>query len=1179
MKKDRINSFLHSRNVKKLLLTMKLIIVLLVVGLMQVSATVYSQATKFNLSVDNKQIAEVLKEIEESSNFRFFYIREQVNVERRVSVKVNNATVEQILDELFTDEGINYRVMEDYLILLSPENISADNAKMLQQQKSITGKVTDETGQPLPGVTVFVKGTTKGTVTNADGNYSISSLPDDAVLVFSFIGMKTLEITVGEQTNIDITMEVDISNVDEVIVTGYQTISKERATGSYVQVKQKDMESFYDSNVSSLLEGKVAGLSTYGGKIVIRGVSTFNANSNPLIVVDGLPSEGQGLDDINPNDIASITVLKDAAASSIYGVRAANGVIVVTTKLATKGKTTVDFSMNYTMTPVDNEDFRNILATGNYIDYETSYLNTIPSYVADPLAYFDEQDQNNRWYSPVYYLYSELARGNMTEAEVNASITELKGRDEYRKQYIENAIQDQLQQQYNLSFRTATEKSNIVLSLNALTNKSSQINNKSETYTLYFKNNLKFYDWLSVGYGLNTVISKNESPAGRLNERAQPYEQLVDANGNRVYRDLINQTWADNMRTPENIAMGLYDMKYNALDELDANMNTNTSNNTRMFLNANLKFTDYLSYDVMFQYNFTNRTTKRFYDEESYQMRNKLNLFAEFTPAPVPWLTDSYVFNLPKGGQLHNSATKQNSYTLRNQINFNKVVNTDHAITVLAGFEINETKYESQLSEIYGYDDQTLNGVHAIDWSPRMIAGALLPSGVFFVSAPFVERNEVVNRYVSIYANGGYTYKGKYSATASFRIDQTNLFGTDPEYRYRPLWSVGASWLLSNEDFMTVDWINYLKLRTSYGVGGNVDKTTSPYLLAGLRNSFSTGNPTTIIHTPPNPFLRWEKTTTYNVGVDFAMFGSRLSGSVEAYWKNSEDLLTNKSMDPSLGFTTAVVNNGAMTNNGIELSLNYTWLSNADWTVSTMLTAAYNKNIVTKVDYDPSVANDLLGRDGYYLQGAAFSSLYAYQYEGLDENGDPLVHDIIEDADGNDKDTIIADAYVQNYEALLNMGQTEPKWVGSFQPVVRYKGFELSALLTFYTGNVMRDNVTGLYRNLKGGYVHGDLVNAWTSTNTNTDIPRMASQNPSDGYRNQNWRYANTNIVDASTVNLRNIVLSYSLRPEWAKVVKASMVRVNFQINNPWYWQASLLSSYTKRSFLPLYVFGVNVNF
>ena len=238
---------------------MKLTILLLIVGLMQVSATVYSQATKFKFKVDDKQVVEVLKEIEESSNFRFFYIREQVNVERRVSVKVNNATVEQILDEIFKDEGVNYRVMEDYLILLSPEDISAKDAKMMQQQNTISGKVTDEDGVSLPGVTVFVKGTTTGGVTDNNGIYKVTAKTGD-VLTFSFVGMQTQEITIGDQTTIDVKMLIDSYGIEEVITIGYSTVKKRDVSGSISSINSEDLAKTGTTNIAQAIQGQTAGV-------------------------------------------------------------------------------------------------------------------------------------------------------------------------------------------------------------------------------------------------------------------------------------------------------------------------------------------------------------------------------------------------------------------------------------------------------------------------------------------------------------------------------------------------------------------------------------------------------------------------------------------------------------------------------------------------------------------------------------------------------------------------------------------------------------------------------------------------------------------------------------------------------------------------------------------------------
>jgi TonB-linked SusC/RagA family outer membrane protein len=1167
----------------KQLLTMRIVLFFSIISMVQAFAVgSYAQNTRLSLKMQNATIEDVLDEIENNSDFFFMYNKKLVDVNRKVDVIVKNKRIKDILTKIFKDSGTKFTVVDKQILLMpgqSVKNISTAQAQQQQKKVTLKGYVVDENGDPLPGATVFIQGTETATVTDGNGLYILTvDNAKEITLEISFVGMEKQIVKWTGQDILNVQMERKDKLIDEVYVTGYQTISQERATGSFAKVDEVELNTYYSPNSKNLLEGKVAGLSTYGDKITIRGISTFKANSEPLVVVDGLPLEGQTIDDINPNDIESVTVLKDAAAASIYGARAANGVIVIVTKSAAKNRTEVDFSMNITTTPKDDKDYLYLTGISDYIDYEKNYLHNIPAYQDDPVGYFDNKDQNDIWYSPVYYLYSELARGNMTEEEVNQKLNEFKGREEYRKQYYDNALQNQLMQQYNMSFRSGTAKSNLVLSVNALTNKHEQIKTGDEKYTLFFKNSLNLYKWFRVTYGVNMVISKGYSPAADIYD-AQPYEQLLDANGNRVYRDLINQAWADSLRKPENIAMGIYDLRYNALDEFDYNSEDQSSTNTRLFMDANFKLSGSLNYDLMFQYNVSNSSQKVFKSEDSYSMRFDLDKYAVFTPAPAPWLSDKYVFNLPKGGRLDNSYSKSNSYTLRNQINFNHLYSEKHAVTALAGFEMSETKHEGLSSNLYGYDDQTLAGQTAVDYSRRRLTGALYPTEIPFIS-PYTHRKERTDRYVSIYANAGYTYNNRYSLTGSFRIDQTNLFGTDPKYRYRPLWSVGGSWVLTEEELLkNSDALNYLKLRVSYGIGGNVDHNTSPYLQASLGTSINTGNPITTIHTPPNPLLRWEKTTTTNIGFDYAFFKNRLSGSIDGYWKYSDDLLAKKQFDPSLGFTEGMVNNGAMSNNGFELSVSYNWINKKDWSVSTILTAAYNKNKVEGIDYEPDVANDLLGVYDYYLEDNPISAIYAYEYEGLNDNGDPLVHDILPDADGNERDTIISDNYVQNYKALLFMGQTDPKWSGSFQPIIRFKGLELTALFAFYTGNVVRDDVTPLYRELKGGYIHGDLVNAWRPDNKNTDIPRMASQDLTDGYRNKNWQYAEVNIINASTINLRNVVLSYTLPRDWSRAVKARMIRASFQVNNPWYAVSDLSSKYKSKPILPFYVFGLNINF
>jgi TonB-linked SusC/RagA family outer membrane protein len=350
-----MNAFLLSRRAKKLLLTMKLTFLMMVIGLLQVSATVYSQSTKFSFKAENKRIVEVLKEIEETSNFRFFYQNEQVNVERRVTLKVNNATVEEILDDVFKGQGIGYKVMEDFLILLTPEKQTLEKfgnraAEPQQQQKVVTGKVTDTLKQPLPGVSVVVKGTKLGTVTNFDGEFSFSIPSDAKTLVFSFVGMKPKEVEIAGQRSFVVSLEEENVGLEEVVVVGYGTMKKSDLTGSVTSVKSKDFIKGIATNVLQLVSGKVSGVnisqsnSEPGGmlSIRVRGAGSINSSNNVLVVIDGLP--GGDPASLNPTDIESVDILKDASSAAIYGTRAANGVVLITTKKGSEGIPQVSYN-------------------------------------------------------------------------------------------------------------------------------------------------------------------------------------------------------------------------------------------------------------------------------------------------------------------------------------------------------------------------------------------------------------------------------------------------------------------------------------------------------------------------------------------------------------------------------------------------------------------------------------------------------------------------------------------------------------------------------------------------------------------------------------------------------------------------------------------------------------------
>ncbi|HPE75312.1 MAG TPA: SusC/RagA family TonB-linked outer membrane protein [Draconibacterium sp.] len=415
---------------------MKLTMLLFFAGFMQVSATVYSQATKFNFIAENKQVVDVLKEIEESSNFRFFYIREQVGVERQVTVKANGATVEQILDKLFDDQGISYKVMDDNLVLLSPDKSITTIEKLSSQQKSVSGKVTDESGQPLPGVTVLIKGTTNGSVTNIDGVFTISNIPENATLVFSFIGMRTQEVTVAGQTTINITMGVDAIGIEEVVAIGYGSQKKSDLTGAVVSVSNEDMNMGGTvSSAAQALQGRTAGVvvtqnsKAPGGSISvrIRGSNSISSNNEPLYVVDGFPTSNGS--DINPNDIESMQILKDASATAIYGARGANGVILITTKRGKAGESEITYS---------------------------GYVGT--QKIVNPFDMLDGKQYMNL----ANALYKEIDGQENAE---NAVYTESQLQSNINTDWIKETSRTGVVQDHNIQFKGGSEKTKVLASL------------------------------------------------------------------------------------------------------------------------------------------------------------------------------------------------------------------------------------------------------------------------------------------------------------------------------------------------------------------------------------------------------------------------------------------------------------------------------------------------------------------------------------------------------------------------------------------------------------------------------------------------------------------------------------------------------------------------------------------
>lgn len=1144
--------------------------------------------TAVAIQFEDSSIPEVFKAIESLTSYKFYYSKSDIKGSSHLDLKEGTYPVSDVLLKVSEKSGLKFRQVNNNIAVSKiSKDLDKETIEIIIEDVIIQGKVTDETGQPIPGATVRHKEGTAGVITDIDGNYSLT-VPDNAVLIFSFVGMKTTEIAVGGRSVVDALLQTDTSTLEEVIVTGYQTLSSERFTGSAAVIEEEDIDRRFVTNVQDNLEGMIAGLSLYNGNPVVRGVGTFLAPTEnqpnfsegreataPLYVVDGLPMESD-IKTINPSDIARITLLKDAAATSIYGARAANGVIVIETKRAKLGTTQIEFSADFSFTEKSDLGYFNYAPTSDIIDYEIEYLKNTPEYINDPAGYFADQDGDFTAYSPVYNYFRDVALGNITESEAMDRIDAVRNND-YRNEYQNHIVRASSLQQYNFAIRKANEGMNMSFSANYQKNESGVINNHDDRLNLHFKNSFRPTNWFSFGYGVNGSFSTSQSTTG-LNSATNPmpYERLVDDEGNRVSRSLINYQRNEWLKSE-----GFDTLYYNALDEADRNFRKTSAQNLRAYLNADFKILDGLNYGVMFQYEHRNNESELLQDEESYSMRKMVLDFTEEEEYFPGFFR--YVNRIPTGGRLQNDFGSANAYTLRNQLNFSKVFNGKHDITTLIGSEVREDKGETNQSELYGYDPQTLTSI-PVDYNTLTFQGVrgLLRPDTRSSIIQYLNNREVMNRYFSAYGNMSYLYDHRFGFTASIRIDQADLFGSDPKFRYRPLWSVGGSWNISQENFLASStWLNMLKLRTTYGIGGNVDRSSSPFLIAVIGNSWYVDDQYATISNPPNPLLRWEKVSTLNIGVDFALFDGRLSGNLDYYRKYSDDLLATKIYDPTTGFNQGKVNNGAMLNNGIEWALSYNVIGSGPVQWNTRLTGAYNRNEVKRVDFEVEQASDLILRPkDNYLEGRAYNYLYGYRYAGLTADGDPSVYD----EEGN----VVTGTQITDPDALVPMGQLDPKVNLSLYNAVRIKNFELSAMVMYYGGHKMRNEVTRIYEKIGSGNIHADIARRWTPENTSTDIPRMQTFE-SSADRWAHWRYADAHIEDASFIALRNVILTYNVPTKVLQKIGASSVRIRVQGNNLKKWTANdkgidpeafdATFGNRRSPLMPSWIFGINVGF
>ncbi|ODS80271.1 MAG: hypothetical protein ABS46_14825, partial [Cytophagaceae bacterium SCN 52-12] len=799
-----------------------------------------------------------------------------------------------------------------------------------QENFTLRGRVVSEKdGEPLPGASVYLRGTQQGTTTNEQGLFTFNVPGNRAEVSISFIGYIAADtlLRLPLTKELVISLREDAAQLEEVAVTGYQTIPKERATGSFVYLDNELLNRSVSTNILERLDGVAGGVFFTGSasrstgfspldrqlNIRIRGESTLalptQVSRDPLIVIDNFPFEG-ALDNINPNDVESITILRDAAAASIWGARAGNGVIVITTKKGRKDHpVSVEINSNITVTQKpDIYQDRNYLTAEHYIEAEKILFDA---------GYFNADLSNTTSQPPLSPVVELLARkrsGAISETEYEAAIAKLSAAD-IRGDYMRHVYRDALNQQYSVGLKGGSSQTTYSVSAGFDRNLSNTAGNGYNRFTLNSNTSYTLFKKLELTTGINysnskTTTGNNHNNFGYLSVGGKysnifPYAALADENGiplstTRGYRDgYIAQTES----------LGFLDWRYRPLEETSLANRYSKSNSLLLRVGLRYSFRPFLNFEVLYQNEKQIIQDWDYRSESTYYTRNLINRFS------IRRDDGLFTYQLPRGGILMQNNTNWNSDNLRAQLNFDKSFGADHRLTALAGAEARQLLTEFYSRTSYGYDDNLGVGVNALNFSAILPVN---PGSIDLLSPPPADISGFNNRFISYYANAAYTFRNRYTLSGSARRDGANIFGANTNNRFTPLWSAGLSWDLGRESFYHLGWLPHLKLRSSYGYSGNVYQgsiyTTGVYLTNGRTGA-------RYIHnlTAPNPELRWEQVGTFNTGIDFSLKNNLMSGSIEYYSKSGSDLIELQPLAPSVGFNQFYTNGAATRTQGIDL--------------------------------------------------------------------------------------------------------------------------------------------------------------------------------------------------------------------------------------------------------------------
>lgn len=1174
--------------------------ILLLIGSLHLSASSFSQ-TRVSLNMKDATVQEVFSNLEKMTNFTFLYKMDLVGKCGKVNVEATDKDFSQLLEDLLKPLGLSFKI-DDRVVV-----ITASKAKDEKKGMTIKGRVfmADSTG--VAGATVILKGTSTGVVTNMAGEFTIT-IPEmeSPVFIFSFMGMKTREVKYTGQKMMMVLMEEDTKAMDEVVVTGYQNVNRRDMVGAYTTVKASDIIMPAYNSIDQMLQGRVAGMvvmntsSRVGTspKIKIRGTTTLLGNQSPLWVVDGIIQEDplelqstsmltQDLKDIigsqvswlNPMDIETITVLKDASATAIYGSKASNGVIVITTKKGKVDRMTINYTGNMSINTKPNYGMFNYMNSKERTIFAQDIFNAGASYHIEPIKQPYTYEGTMKMYLDGDISYEDFMKKKHYFETVNTD-------------WFDLLTQTAVSHNHNLSVSGGTEKVTYNVSLGYSNSLGQEIGNSSEKMTGRVGVGARLHENVRLDASLSGNITTNKGFGQEVNpmsyattmNRAVP---AYDENGDPVFYQKSSGYTYGNVSS----------LGYNFINERDNSGSQVESSHFAASLNFSWDILDWLKYEFTGGYSRSQNNNETWSLEKTYYIAYKYRGYDYGSVEPGDAAFKAA--QLPFGGVLYTSDAMTTAYNVQNKLLISKSFNENHRLNVMLGLEIRSSSVKNNVNTVYGYvpdrGEKLIKPTIPDDFEPlkNSFSGWGILDGLF---GSDWNRTKNTDNFISYFATIAYSLKNRYVLNFSVRNDESNRFGQDVNNRFDPTYSFGASWRVMEEPWLAniESFLSSLNLRVTYGIQGNAMTKLGPdmtLLQNGVADVYNQYYST--IGRLPNPNLSWERTKSWDFGVDLELF--KMFNVVCDYYRRSSNAVVTQDISFEYGVTSMQMNGGKITNSGIEFTVSFTPIQKKDWALSVSLNSSKNWNKAGKEQYIATRSDLLDGRtDRVLKKGYPISGFWSYSFAGLSaEDGRPLFNNI--DVPEEDRD-----AKIDPTTFLVYSGEKEPAFTGGLSFALRWKDLSLSTNFSLLLGAKKR--LPSPYENFPAGgqYVPGeldnlskDLTKRWRKPGDEkyTNIPGVVTTNaygitlPDNATVNwiTMWEQSDAMVVDASFLRCNQLSLSWNVNREWCKKIGLKTLAFNAGVSNLFFIASKRFNGFDPElgnSVHPKnYSFGVNIGF